>query len=514
MNSNQNNAGRQLKLGALLSYFGIGFNILAGLIYTPWMIGQIGQSDYGLYSLALSFISYFVMDFGLGSAISRFLSKSRATNDEEEIQNFLGLIYKLYLVIACVILTALIVFFFFIQTIFVQLTPQEIEKFRVIYIISGLFSVVSFPFIPLNGILISYEQFIPLKLCDMLNKVLTIVFMVVSLLLGYGLYALVIVNAVVGLICIVIKLYVIRKRVNLKINWKFWDGKLLKTVFSFSIWITIIGIAQQLLVNITPSVLAITSGTIAISVFTAGKTIQGYTWSFSNALNGMFMPSVSRMDANDDKEGIDRLMIKVGRIQLLIIGLIVTAFVVLGNNFILLWLGEGFQDAYWVAVLLILPSLVTVTQEIANTKLYVVNEVKYRATFFILASVLSVVISFLLSPKFGAVGSSVGIFLALVLCHVVAMNIVYHRVLKINVIRFFRECHAKMLIPQLVCVAFGLFLGWLFPRGSWLFLLLQGGLYVLFYAAVMWLAVLTKEEKKLFLQPFEVLLQMIRKRKG
>jgi O-antigen/teichoic acid export membrane protein len=53
------NANKQIKLGALMSYFTIAFNIVAGLIYTPWMVGQIGQADYGLYTLAISFISLF-----------------------------------------------------------------------------------------------------------------------------------------------------------------------------------------------------------------------------------------------------------------------------------------------------------------------------------------------------------------------------------------------------------------------------------------------------------------------
>lgn len=66
------NSSKQIKLGALISYFAIAFNIVAGLIYTPWMISKIGQSNYGLYTLATSVISMFVMDFGMGAAVTRF----------------------------------------------------------------------------------------------------------------------------------------------------------------------------------------------------------------------------------------------------------------------------------------------------------------------------------------------------------------------------------------------------------------------------------------------------------
>ena len=49
----------QIKLGAIISYLSIGFNILAGLLYTPWMVQQIGKSNYGLYTLATSLITLY-----------------------------------------------------------------------------------------------------------------------------------------------------------------------------------------------------------------------------------------------------------------------------------------------------------------------------------------------------------------------------------------------------------------------------------------------------------------------
>ena len=73
---------KQIKFGALISYFAIAFNIIAGLIYTPWMVSQIGKSDYGLYTLANSLITLFLVDFGLGQAVSRYVSKYRAEGDE------------------------------------------------------------------------------------------------------------------------------------------------------------------------------------------------------------------------------------------------------------------------------------------------------------------------------------------------------------------------------------------------------------------------------------------------
>ena len=88
--------GSQLKIGMILSYLSIAINIVAGLIYTPWMIGKIGgMGQYGLYTIVTNLLSLFLVDFGLSSATARYVSKYRAEGQEEKIAPFLGAVYKL-----------------------------------------------------------------------------------------------------------------------------------------------------------------------------------------------------------------------------------------------------------------------------------------------------------------------------------------------------------------------------------------------------------------------------------
>ena len=130
------NSSKQIKLGAVISYFSIAFNIVAGLIYTPWMISQIGQSNYGLYTLANSLITLFLLDFGLASAVSRYISKYRAEGNEDKVNSFLGAIYKLYIAIDLIIFSILFILFFFLDSIYVGLSPEELEKLKIVYLIS------------------------------------------------------------------------------------------------------------------------------------------------------------------------------------------------------------------------------------------------------------------------------------------------------------------------------------------------------------------------------------------
>lgn len=496
------NETKQIKAGALLSYFGVAINILAGLLYTPWMVRQIGQSDYGLYTLATSVTAFFLMDFGISGAISRLISRYRAQGREDEVKNILGLTYKMYLVIDGLIFLALFIIFLFMQNIFVRLSAAEIEKFRIVFVMVGFYSLLSFPFIPLNSILTSYEKFTALKGFDIFSKLLSISLVCSVLFLGLGLYALVLTNCLSAIVIIVLKLIYLKRRVHIKINFKFKDKKMLLNIFSFSIWATIISVAARLIINISPSILGMFSGAIQISVFSYGASLEGYTWMLANALNGLLLPKVTRITVQENNpEKITSLMIKVGRIQLLIIGLVAVGLITMGKEFIILLMGENFANSYYVALCLILPGVVTMTQDVAYNYLVAMNEIKWRALDYIGASVISILLSLLLTPKFGAVGAGVAAGIGIVIGHVIVMNVIYHRVFHLDIPRFFKECHLKLALPMILTAAVAVLLQVLFPVHSLILFFVKAVAVGAVYVLLMGLIGLNSFEKQLFLGP-------------
>lgn len=115
------------------------------------------------------------------------------------------------------------------DTIYSELTPQELEKFKTVFIIAAFYAIGSFPFQPLNGILISHERFVFLKATDLFHRLLTVFTMILVLSLGFRLYGLVIVNALTGFIAIILKIYYIFMQNKMtRVNFKAWDKKNIK----------------------------------------------------------------------------------------------------------------------------------------------------------------------------------------------------------------------------------------------------------------------------------------------
>lgn len=438
-------SSQQIRLGALLSYFSIFLNIGAGVIYTPWMIRQIGQGEYGLFTLANSLISLFMIDFGLSAATSKYVSEYHVRNEEEKVNNFLGAIYKLYLFVDTIILLTLVVIFFFIDKIYVNLSIHELAQFKVVYCIAALYSIISFPFITTNGILTAYEKFVQLKMADVLYRVLVILFMVIALINGKGLYALVTVNATVGLLVIVYKIFIIKKATPVKVNFKHTEKGIYKEVFGFSFWTTVASLAQRLVFNITPSILGMVSGALEIAVFGIVTTIESYSFTITNAINGMFMPKISKIYIEDNRDDrIMNLMLKVGRFQYALNGILVVGFLVLGKSFISLWMGKDYINAYYGIVLVLIPGLLYNPMQIAHTAMVVRNKVKKQAEVNLLMGIVNVLLSYNLSKKYGVVGACIAICIAY-LFRTIALIIIYKKDLALDMILFVKKCYIRYL---------------------------------------------------------------------
>ena len=496
---------KQIAIGSIASYISIGLNILAGLLYTPWMISRIGKSQFGLYTLANSLITLFLIDFGLSAATARFVSKYHAEGDEEKVNNFLGVIYKLYLIIDAVIFITLLVIYFLLDKIYAQLTPEEIVQFKVVYIIAGCFSIINFPFVTLNGILTAYEKFIQLKLGDIIYRVLLVGAMCVALLLGYGLYALVAVNAIVGLVVIGYKLIVIKSSTPIKVNFKYKDKTLFKDIFKFSIWITVSTFAARLIFNITPTILGIVadSGTEAIAVFGIVVTIEGYAYTITTAINGMFMPKISVIYSNPEPEKkIMPLMINVGRFQFTLNALIIIGFALIGRPFLNIWLRNNYElmdkdyELIYYGILLVLtPGLFFNSLQIVNTSMMVTNNTKLQAIINLLTGIINVSASFVLSYFYGMIGACISICFAYTVRFVI-LHIVAQTKMKFDIKTFIKRCYFKMALPAICTFVLGLLINVIWQKNGLLELVVKS--FIILFAFVTFNLILgvNKAERK------------------
>ncbi len=491
-----NNENKQLKYGAVISYIAIIINTVTALIYLPWMARKLGKSDYALYNLTFSFVNFFLLDFGLSAAVSRFAAKYRAEHEEEKANLLIGTITKLYLAIDVIIAIVFVVVYFFIPVIYKGLTPGEIETFRPLYLIIASYSLLSLPFMSLNGILTAYEKFIQLKLCDLGQKLLTVALIILALKTGHGVREVISANVIGGILCILLKFIIVRRETPIKPKFTKAASSMFKGVLTFSVWSTVVSICQRFIFNLAPTILGNVSNSSEIALFSPANALEGYFYMFAAAVNGLFLARISRYIADNREDKIYTLMVKVGRYQLAVMGLIFIGFICVGTDFMRLWMGTDYEGAALCAVLIFIPDLLLFTQQIANDTVIAKNEVKHYAFANIGMAAVCVALSFPLSSRYGALGASMAIAASYMFTFVY-MNVVYYKRLQLNIWKFFKECYGSFVIPYAVTMLCSWILLPHIHIAGWKGLILKAGAIGIIYGILIWILALNHEEKDL-----------------
>ena len=448
---------RQYFGGAMISYIAIIFNVVLGILYTPWMVGKIGQSSYALYTIANSVISIFMIDFGLSAAVSRFVAKYRAENEDSKSNKLLGSVTIIYILIDILIFIILMVIYLNIATIYKGLSFDELKVLKRLFVIVAIYSLLAFPFTPLGGIITAYEKFIHLKLCDFIYKILTVVFVIIALLHDYGVEAVVLASVFSGICAIILKLFIIYKKTPVRYCFTWVDKKLLKSIFTFSVWMTVSSIAQRCVFNIAPSVLAYTSSSKEVALFAPANTLEGYFYMIAAAVNGMFLAKISKLIADSKEHEIVNLMINVGKYQTILMGFILVGFICVGEDFMRLWMGVEYVGSWPCAILLFIPDILLFSQQIANTTAIAQNKVKKISLAYVAMAFVCIALSLVLSKWIGALGSCVAIMLGYIALFIIS-NVVYYKELNIDVFLFYKKVYMPFVFPCIGSVFLGYWL--------------------------------------------------------
>lgn len=478
----------QIKRGALLSYVNIGVAAITALLFTPWIVRTLGASQYGLYTLALTLVSLFTIDLGLGESTARFLSKYRAEGDVEGERRLATIVLRLYIAMDVMITIGFGILFALLPVVYKGLTPEEMGLFRVAYVIVALYAIATFPFLPLDGVLISRERFVFLRGSDLAQKLLTLILTAIILLSGGALLGLVVANTLAGILVVLVKLAYARNILPARPWPREGNRDVLRDLIGFSFWLGITGVLNRLVMGLAPTLIGIMSTAREIGLFGIGAVLEGYVYTIGGALTGLFLPRITRLLAGSDANTeIVGLMTRVGRFQLSLVGLIYVGLTVFGRGFIDLWVGKQYSPAYWCALILIAPNMILIPQQLGRTAIIATGKVREQMVVYLFSAIASIAISLVAIPSLGAVGAAIGVAGGYSV-RIVGMNIVYSRSLELDMVYFFKECYLRIGLVLAALFVLGMGIEWAWPQVSWaslalkvLVLSLSGGISVWFF---------------------------------
>ena len=494
----------QLKAGVVLNYVVIFLNTVVGLLYTPYMLRMMGQSEYGLYSLVASVIAYLtVLDLGFGNAIVRYTAKFRAEKKTEEQYEMFGMFFLLYLVIGIIAFGIGLGLYFNVDTLFGNtMTTVELGRARIMMLLLVANLAFTFPMSIWGSIIQAYEDFVFQKSLNIFRIILNTAVMICLLHFGYKAVAMVVVQTIFNVLTLVVNFIYCRRKLNIHIYFRFkhFHWGFLKEVALYSFWIFLNAIMDRVYWSTGQFVLGAMVGTAAVAVFAIAIQLEGMYMQFSTAISSVFLPKVTAMVAtNRSRKEISDLFIRTGRIQYIVLAYILSGFIIFGRQFIELWAGAGYSDAYIISLLFFIPLTVPLIQNLGITILQARNEMKFRSVLYIIIALVSLAMQIVLTRYFGGIGCAMGVSGALVVGQILIMNVYYRRRQDLDIKTFWKEISKMSIIPIVLIFSSMLVIRHFFALDSWGKLILGIAAFSLVYIPLFFRFSMTDDERNLFI---------------
>lgn len=489
----------QRKIGAFLSYVAQFIQIVVNLVYTPIMLRLVGQSEYGLYQMVYSVVSYLnLLSFGFNSAYIRYYSRYRAASDEEGIASLNGMFLVIFSCIAAIAGIAGSGLVGKIEVVLGKnLTEPEMATARVLMILMVVNLMLTFPSSVFDCYVTSQEAFLFQKLTLIVQQILNPVVALPLLMLGYGSVALIGVTTFLTIGKLLVNIYYCIGRLHMRISFRGMKLSLLREMGTFTFFIFLGQIIDQINWSVDKFLLGRYIGTISVAVYGVAGTMNTMYMQFSTAVSNVFVPKINALVAEGkDDWKLTELFSKVGRIQFFILALILIGFTTIGRPFIYLWGGEEYGKSYAVALLLMLPVTIPLIQNLGIEIQRAKNMHQTRSIVYFWIAVANVLLSIPLIQNFGEIGAALGTAISLFMGNCLFMNWYYHKRIGLNIWYFWKQIliiFPSLLLPILVGVWILLFA----QITSWLQLVLYGLLIVAVYSGSVYMLGLNSDEKEM-----------------
>ena len=499
----------QRKAGVILSYTGEIVKILVNLVYTPIMLRLLGQSEYGLYQLVYSVVSYLsLLSLGFGSSYLRFYSRYKVQKDEDGVAKLNGMFMIIFCSISVICVLCGCVMIGNIRGIFgTGLTNAEYETARILMGMLIINLAMTFPNSVFNCYITAHEKFLFQKVLILLQNIFSPFLTLPLLIMGYGSVGMVSVTTFLTFALLLSNMFYCFKKLHIKFKFKKFQAGLFREMWVFTFFIFLNQIIDQVNWSVDKFLLGRLSGTTAVAVYGVGGQINTMYQQFSTSISNVFVPKVNRIVAeSDDNSQLTKLFTRVGRIQFMVLGLILSGFVFFGYPFVKMWAGEEYGASYAVAIFLIVPVTVPLIQNLGIEIQRAKNMHKARSIVYLFIAIANVFISIPLIKFMGPAGAALGTAISFFAGNIIFMNWYYHARIGMNMFYFWKEIakfSPALIVP---CVIGIIIINFANITG-----LVKLGVFAIVYTAVYGLSMyflgMNEEEKQLVMGPIKKLLK-------
>lgn len=487
----------QVKWGAIISYVLIVVNVAYGMIISPYILSAIGSSEYGVYKTIGSLTATVsVLELGIGAMLQRYIARFNAEKKEKELSNFsaMGMIQAAVLAVLMLLVGACI-FLTIDPTYRNTFSAAELVRAKQLFVLQLIYVVLHIFENALFGIISGYNRFVFTNSAKLLSIVIKVVLYVTILPIFKNSLTIVAVSILIEVLIICVELVFLRKSIGHRIHLYYWDKPLFKEAFIYMMLLFVQSVIIQFNGNVDNVVIGAVLGTVSVTVYSFAIQIFNMFETCATSISGVILPTITnQIHAGATPKQLEATVVKFGRVQWMVLGMILFGFICCGQEFFGLWLGEGFEDCWYLSLILMIPVIFPLTVNVCLAILKAKNQLAFRTISLAYSAVINVILTVIGTRIWGYWAAAAGTAIATVVGSVISMNIYYQKKLGIRIFKLYGKISGKitvcLVLAAIPCGA----LNWL-VYGSWLSLILKVSAFVLVYGVTMLLFGLNQSEK-------------------
>jgi O-antigen/teichoic acid export membrane protein len=350
----------------------VGFIVYTAIAFylSPFLIHSLGKEVYGLWVLVGSLTGYMgILDMGVRSAIVKYTSSYFAKKDYKELSNIANNSITLFTIFACVILLVVTILFFFLEDIF-QIRPDMLRTSQIVFVIMGVNLALTFPLNVFGGMISGLQRYEITNGLSIVFAILKLVLLIIFINQGYGIIALALITVVLTQVKYLIFFVVVKKLIP-EYNFKFlyYNREAAKKILSFSFKTFLLVVSEMAVYYSDTIIIGAFLALSTVTFYVVAWTLLDYLRKIVNRIAFVLMPAASEMDAHKKIENIKNLYKQSTKYSLLIMIPVLSVLLIMGDSFLVLWLGEEFRKSYMVLLILGAGEIFALMQSIANQML-------------------------------------------------------------------------------------------------------------------------------------------------
>jgi O-antigen/teichoic acid export membrane protein len=401
---------RQTAQNVLSNWAALAVSTVVGFFLAPLVVHYLGNVTYGVWVLVTSLTAYMgLLDLGMRGAVTRFVSKGKAQGNHTESGEAVSAALWIRRWISLALVVSSFGFALAFTHIFsIPLTMQHAARLAILA--TALTVAVNLWCGVFGGVLAALHRFdlmSAVSLAQTGSRALGIVWLLRH---GHGIMALALWELAVALVAnSVYMLLAFRSYPQLRLTFGRPQPGVLRKIWNYSLWASIINIAVQVVYYSDNLVVGAFTSAAGVTFYAIGGVLVTYARQVVSSLTTTFGPLASTFEAEGSYHDLRKLLIQGTRAALIVSLPIELALFLRGKTFIALWMGAEYAQPSGTVLRILLLSLIVCTGSAASGGIvYGMEKHRTVAVWAIFEGIANLALSIFLVRRIGIIGVAWG----------------------------------------------------------------------------------------------------------